>query len=249
MTADQVDGFEEGRPRRLGRWQRLGVAALAIGVLAGAWPAWQEWRPNSFAAVPASSCHGTLDEQTLRALMVDNEDVVMKQGRPLETAHTTDWPRVLGGCAGQQGEHQLVSALVNQEGGYPEPPATGLPTPKQRPSLLLQSVFHTRYLDHGRYFTSEGTRVFFRCWTQPYEADHYSIPYFMDVAVLGRAAGYGSDQGRLPPHQRQLLADSALKLAKVVSTELHCDAGIQLPAEPPVDSYKPATTDWLAPAE
>ncbi|MEU4587224.1 hypothetical protein AB0F92_35065 [Kitasatospora aureofaciens] len=246
MTAEQVDGCDEGRPRRLRRWQRLGVAALAIGVLAGAWPAWQEWRPNSFAAVPAVSCYGTLDEQTLRAFMVNNEDVTATQG-PLRRAHQEDVAKMLGGCSGKQGEHQLVSAIVNQNGGYPEPPATGMPAPKQMPSLLLQSVFFAHDEDRGGYFTSEGTRVYFRCWTQPHEADHFSVPYFMDVIVFGRATGYGSGQGRLTPHQRQLLANSALKLAKVVSTELRCDAGIQLPAEPPADSYGPATTDWMTP--
>ncbi|MET8624232.1 hypothetical protein ABZW30_10835 [Kitasatospora sp. NPDC004669] len=180
--------------------------------------------------------------------MVDNEDVKATQD-PLQTAHQDDIARMLGVCSGKQGEHQLVSALVNQDGGYPEPPPTDMPTPKQKPSLLLQSASFAHDQDRDGYFTSEGTRVYFRCWTQPHEADHFSVPYFMSVVVLGRAAGYGRDQGRLTLHQRQLLADSALKLAKVVSTELRCDAGTQLPAEPPADSYGPATTDWMQPAE
>ncbi|MFJ9840160.1 hypothetical protein ACIRYZ_06760 [Kitasatospora sp. NPDC101155] len=238
-----AEGKRNGR-----RWRRLGVAALAIGVLAGAWPAWQEWRPNSFAAVPAVSCYGTLDEQTLRAFMVDNEDVTATQ-RLLRTVHQDDFA-VMGGCSGKQGEHQIVSAVVQQDRGYPEPPSTEDPAHKQMPSLLLQSVSFAYDEDRGGYFTSEGTRVYFRCWTQPHEVDHFSVPYFVDVTVFGRAAGYGRDQGRLPLHQRQLLANSALKLAKVVSKELSCDAGIQLPAEPPANSYGPATTDWRkTPAE
>ncbi|MFE5586095.1 hypothetical protein [Kitasatospora sp. NPDC056531] len=198
--------------------------------------------------MPASSCYGTLDEQTLRALMVDNEDVKAAQG-PLRTAHQNDIAHMLGSCGAKQGEHQLVNVLVNQDGGYPEPPPTDIHTPKQKPSLLLQPVLFAYDKDSGGNFTSEGTRVYFRCWTQSHEADHYSVPYFMDVVVLGRAAGYGRDQGRLTLQQRQLLADSALKLAKVVSTELRCDAGAQLPAEPPADSYGPATTDWMKPVE
>ncbi|MER7849964.1 hypothetical protein ABTZ03_39200 [Kitasatospora sp. NPDC096077] len=221
--------------------------ALAIGVLAGAWPAWQEWRPESFAAVPASSCYGTLDEKTLRAFMVDNEDVTTTQGS-LRKTHQDDLAQI-GSCGGKQGEHTLVSAVVKQDKGYPEPPPTDLPARKQMPSLLLKSVFFDHDEDRGGYFTSEGTRVYFRCWTQPHEADHFSSPYFVDVVVFGRAAGYGGDQGRLTLHQRQLLANSALKLAKVVATELRCDAGIQLPAEPPADSYDPATTNWMGPVE
>ncbi|MFJ4189026.1 hypothetical protein [Kitasatospora sp. NPDC089509] len=225
------------------RWRRVGMAVLAIGVLAGAWPAWQEWRPDSFAAVPSVSCFGTLDEQTLRAFVVDNEDVTATQ-RPLRTVHQDDFA-VMGACRGMQGEHQLVSAVVKQDKGYPEPPSTDGLTPKQMPSLLLQSVSLPRDQDGGGNFTSEGTRVYFRCWTRPHEADHFSVPYFVDVGVFGRAAGYGQDQGQLTSNQRRLLADSALKLAEVASRELRCDAGIQLPAEPPADSYGPAMTDWM----
>ncbi|KJS61476.1 hypothetical protein [Streptomyces rubellomurinus] len=119
----------------------------------------------------------------------------------------------------------------------------------RRPSQLLQPVLFSLDEDRGGSFLSEGTRVNFRCWTRPHEDDHFSVPYFMDVVVLGRAAGYGKGQGRLSPHRRRLLADSALRLAEVVSTELRCDAGVRLPPEPPADAYGPATTEWLRPVE
>jgi hypothetical protein len=243
MTDDQ-DGLGGGRYRHLRRWRRQGAVLLAIGVLVGAAPAWQEWRPDSFAKVPASACFGAFDEATLRALMVDNEDVTAAQD-PLKTAHLEDFGHSVGACGSRQGEHELIDALVSQDSGYSEPLPKDVPPPKQRPSLLLQSVYFPYDVDHGGGYTSEGSRVYFRCWSQSHEADHFSVPFFMDVVVLGRAPGYGRDQGRLTPHQRRLMADAALKLARVVSSELHCDAGIQLPAEPPAEAYAPATVNEM----
>ncbi|MFJ7245122.1 hypothetical protein ACIQWA_10795 [Kitasatospora sp. NPDC098652] len=195
--------------------------------------------------MPGSSCYGTLDERALRALMVDNEDVEAAQG-PLLTDHLDNFGRLLGSCGIKQGGHQLVNVLVNQDEGYPEPPSPDLPVPKQMPSLRLESVSFAHDYDRHGNFVAEGTRVYFRCWSQPHEADHFSVPVFLRVIVLGRAAGYGDDQEQLTPHQRRVLADAALALAKALSTELRCDAGVRLPAEPPADSYGLPTADWLS---